>query len=156
MTNDYVWMEEIKKCLLNSKQYQNADLDNTFWPSILLKVESCRKGFYKNFKLMKLFHQGSELSFKTCASRPPQTQSVFSVTHRSQCQGIAGFRYRRIGSYLNHMRCISPYGGGLITIWQRAVCPAYVFMLQFQSVSGREEKKIITQPMEVGHSHHVV
>lgn len=69
---------------------------------------------------------------------------------------LAGFHYRRIGRYLNRIRCISPYGGGLITIWHRAVCPVYVFILQFQSVSGREEKKIITQPLELGHLHHVV
>lgn len=68
-----------------------------------------------------------------------------------------GFRYRQIGRYLHRFRRISPYGGGLITIWQHAVCPAYVFMLQFQSVSGEgggKKIKKITQPSELGHLHH--
>lgn len=51
--NDYVWMENREKSLFEQQtKYQNADMDNTFWPSILLKVESSRMAFYKNSRLM--------------------------------------------------------------------------------------------------------
>lgn len=106
---------------------------------------------------MKLFEKGSEPSLKP--GHRAAAICIFSDAPLAVPGNIrlAGFRYRRIGRYLNRIRRISPYGGGLITIWQRAVCPAYVFMLQFQSVSEREEKKIIiTQLLELGHLHHVV